>query len=1182
MNYHMLTGEITGYLHLSSAELAKWLGKVLNAVYGNEWWKTGVFGKLSYNQQKNAAAHNAQTLSDLDLSALLRIADRNWYAICSRYFLNQSDRMVLQRMFGVWNNWAHAPAVTPEQGVIISDLQALEDFFRFLGVEREILLGFGCFITDVKSNAIDDAVFAATNEKSNNNMNALPDSGDITVNSVVHLASDHSTVGVVVGVDRVDDTLRYKVFVDGKMRHFFERQIEPTITGDNLDYNQVSEIQKMLTAYQIRKPSADSLYSLNAARIDFVPYQFRPALKLLKSEMPRLLIADSVGVGKTIEAGLILKEMEARTSLDTIIIICPKPLVAERKWELEMRNKFDEDFTAVDGGLLRHIMQEVDRDGEWPDKYKRLIIPYSLLTEDLLFGDKNKRRGVPGLNNLDPVPFFDMVIVDEAHHVRNCNTQAHKAVKFFCDNANAAVFLTATPLQLGNQDLFSLLNLLFPETVIDKPTFKAMAEPNGCINMALHHLRVPDHEREALDSLKAAVETDWGRSVVASNPIYKQAVKTLSYGELSREQRVKLINDVESLHSFACMITRTRRQDIEDFCVRRAYTLQSQFTSRQKELHDELLNFISQIFGVLHPTISLKFLMCTIRRQAASCIFGLAPFIKDIVERGLNSLIDDYDIQDGIENASLDLVKFEESANNVIALAHDLPIEDSKFEGLAEIIFERQNRSNNKMIIFSTFRHTLKYLYKKISALNTIRVSYVDGSVRDEDRYALRERFSLPQNDPRALDILLFTEVGSEGLDYQFCDTLVNYDLPWNPMRVEQRIGRIDRRGQKSDVTHIYNCISQGTIDEEIHERCLLRIGIFEHSIGDCSEILGDLAKSIQDIIFDINLTAEERGIKLEQMADNEIRQVQEMSRLEDDEKQIFGMDISSFTDDVDKADNPWLSPEALRRLISGYLEDRLGTDKSRLTDNKMKLTIADKAILADDYKSFGITTNTDNSWIRYLRSKALVCSIAFSHETAKHEKNLFLTPVHPLVRQAAAFYASDKQFTTVVEASCSDIAPGTYPFQFYIWDYTGGKPRTRLIPICTDKEVEYELSTIMQNAISSDMQIDNPETEWDKLSKQHLLRWQIEREKYQNDVDLLCLFRIESLSKSVNARKNSAMQQITETKNDKIIQMRSAEIGRIDGEFAAKKKKLEEIAHQADIHTTLLVNGVLKVQEGN
>ena len=120
--------------------------------------------------------------------------------------------------------------------------------------------------------------------------------------------------------------------------------------------------------------------------------------------------------------------------------------------------------------------------------------------------------------------------------------------------------------------------------------------------------------------------------------------------------------------------------------------------------------------------------------------------------------------------------------------------------------------------------------------------------MKDEQRYELKRRFELERENPDAIDILLFTEVGSEGLDYQFCDTMINYDLPWNPMRIEQRIGRIDRRGQRSEVVNIYNVITKGTVDADIYERCLMRIGVFENSIGECEEILGGIAAQIERI----------------------------------------------------------------------------------------------------------------------------------------------------------------------------------------------------------------------------------------------------------------------------------------------------------------------------------------------
>jgi len=109
----------------------------------------------------------------------------------------------------------------------------------------------------------------------------------------------------------------------------------------------------------------------------------------------------------------------------------------------------------------------------------------------------------------------------------------------------------------------------------------------------------------------------------------------------------------------------------------------------------------------------------------------------------------------------------------------------------------------------------LRYLLQHLTAHN-IRVGLIHGDVPDEERTTLRERFSRPKGDPDALDVLLSSEVGCEGLDFQFCDCLVNYDLPWNPMRVEQRIGRLDRYGQQSETVAIYNIVTPGTVDFDI------------------------------------------------------------------------------------------------------------------------------------------------------------------------------------------------------------------------------------------------------------------------------------------------------------------------------------------------------------------------------
>ena len=157
-----------------------------------------------------------------------------------------------------------------------------------------------------------------------------------------------------------------------------------------------------------------------------------PVLRFIRSDRPRLLIADGVGVGKTIEAGLILRELQARREIKSVLIICPRPLVTESKWKSEMK-RFGEDFTHLDGPTLKYCIKEMDLEGEWPAQHQKAILPYSLFGEELLYGPegRGRRRQGKGLLDLDPPPRFDLVIVDEAHHIRNLNTRSHEAVPVF-------------------------------------------------------------------------------------------------------------------------------------------------------------------------------------------------------------------------------------------------------------------------------------------------------------------------------------------------------------------------------------------------------------------------------------------------------------------------------------------------------------------------------------------------------------------------------------------------------------------------------------------------------------------------------------------------------------------------------------------------------------------------------
>ena len=145
---------------------------------------------------------------------------------------------------------------------------------------------------------------------------------------------------------------RYRVFQNNGLAIYYESQLQAVVTNEAEQIQLTAEaVHAYLTSLQLLAPSTANLYSLRSGRVKFIPYQYRPVLKLIRADRPRLLIADEVGVGKTIEAGLIIKELQARMELSSVLIICPKALVAERKWFLEMK-RFEEHFTTLDGPML--------------------------------------------------------------------------------------------------------------------------------------------------------------------------------------------------------------------------------------------------------------------------------------------------------------------------------------------------------------------------------------------------------------------------------------------------------------------------------------------------------------------------------------------------------------------------------------------------------------------------------------------------------------------------------------------------------------------------------------------------------------------------------------------------------------------------------------------------------------
>lgn len=1186
-----MIGKMNSYMHQLSEKMSEWLGDRLPKLT-NDWWRDLVYNNLSPLQRDQVDLKNITELKGLDLAALLRVFDRNWFVITSSWFVNNKERKKIKDMMGVRNSWAHISSEELSKEKVISDVEIIIELMQAFDAKMSETRDMEVFIMDIEDDKDIQATAKATPDRTAETATASPKSeagGDIVVGSMITLVSDSSKAGAVIGVDNG----KYTVWMDNAPQTFYREQIELKVETVTNIHMALSRVKSALTAYQINNPGSSSLYSLNSARIDFVPYQFRPALKMIKSDSPRLLVADDVGVGKTIEAGLILKEMEARSSVSSVLIICPRPLVAERKWVLEMK-RFDEDFTQLDGKELVECISETDRDGEWPERHKKTIIPYSLFGEDMLAGtesNSDKRKKNKGLLQLDPPPHFDLVIVDEAHNIRNSNTWAYQGVELFTRSADAVVFLTATPLQNSNNDLYTLLNLLRPDVVIDKDTFQTMAEPNAYVNGLLRAVRNQEKgwQEAAKEEISHILETTWGRNVIQHNPNFALVFDYVDKEEVTREERIEAISLIESLHSFNSLITRTRRRDIEDFCVRHTQTIKVPFTSVQQDLYDALMEFEANALMQMHGSRSVRFMMCTIMRQAASCIYGLAPFVKDIVKKKLYQIQEDgelfetdFDMNSDLENSIYEL------ADELDKLTEGLPSEDPKIEKLYEVIDQKQKEENNRVILFSSFRHTLRYVREHLVERG-YRVAQVDGSVPDEERYKIRERFMMDRDNQQAIDILLFSEVGCEGLDYQFCDTMINYDLPWNPMRIEQRIGRIDRRGQKSDTVRIYNMITDGTIDAVIHDRCLDKIGVFERSIGECSEILGDISDQIFKIMLDPNLTDEERQLKIEKMADNEVMKVQELNKLEQDERSLYGFDLSNYIQnkDVQDAESLWISPDSISNLVDSFLVNFLG-DGEYIRSNKMnelrtlRISGDKKKLLIDDLTTMKqlAPNSVAKLWRAYLKSNSAQLRITYDAATAKDNRDVaFFTQMHPLVLQAAKHECELLPCEIGISISDDSIPAGDYEFVIYAWKYVGLRPDIKLIAVSDNEAVRDNVLNFMQYA--SDYSFDDSEhaSKWDDLDQLHYKNWQDAKDEYVDLVREDCDFRVEQLRQTTTKREIIIKGQIANATDDRILRMRNAQLDNLRKHFEEQKKMLEDAIQKADIHTQPLVKGVLHIE---
>ncbi|MDY0362099.1 MAG: Swt1 family HEPN domain-containing protein [Desulforegulaceae bacterium] len=1187
-NNKQFNGEMAKHLSSITLQIAIFLNAILPKLYKEDWWTKTVINTLSFQQKNRIEQNQIKTLDKLDLAALLRILDQNWYQISSSLSYTSEKRHFVKEMITIRNKWAHADASGFNQDDIYRDLDTIQRFAGVINAEPKIIQE----LKETKNSILSRGNLLPVNNIENKNMSSADtDTLEFQPGKIVSLKSNPDITGAVIQILPGDPENRYNVFINDSIQTFYGSQL--VLQSKELKKEKVlssNHFHAYLSALQINYPGLSSLYSLNAARVDFIPYQFRPVLRFIKSDRPRLLIADGVGVGKTIEAGLILREIQARREISSVLIICPRPLVTERKWEIEMK-RFEERFVHLDGPTLRYCINETDMEGTWPQQYQKAIIPYSLFDESLLNGLSKKNKS-KGLIDLDPPPKFDMVIVDEAHHIRNENTFRHKAVNFFCDHAEAVVFLTATPIQLGNKDLYVLLKTLRPDIILDQQSFKHMAEPNPYINKAVSAIRAQENgwQKISLEALNQAASTSWGQAILRHNPNFKEISKKLLNGETTTEERVSMITDVEEMHTFSSIINRTRRSDIGNFTIRKPETIKINFTTEQKKLHDEILKIQAEIYTRLHNGVNVKFMMTTIRRQCASCLFGLAPLLDEILNRHLDELAwEESDNTTLPDDKAIDSIQDE--INYILELARTIDSKDPKLEALINIIKDKQKLFNNKLMLFSSFRHTLNYLYKHLKNKG-FRVGLINGDTPDEERINLRKRFEKLKDHKDCIDLLLFSEIGCEGLDYQFCDCIINYDLPWNPMRIEQRIGRIDRNGQKSESIAIINLITPGTVDADIYERCLLRIGVFNNAIGASEEILGEITLEIKNIAENYELTEKERNHKFQLLADNKIRLIQEQETLEKKQLELFGIQlpIKQMNKKLEDASNFWLSPDSIFRLVNFYLSNLFGKEQDYILGDKklktLRLSQEHRNSLLKDFQKINRQNNVMyREWETWLKGSSPHLPITFESDCARdNSKAAFIMPIHPLVKQASRFFEIKEKILTKLEVKSKIVPPGEYEFVIYQWKFYGIREDLILMPIASKTLLNNHLNKLLETAVDSSKNApDALKTSlWDNLDGEHYKLWNEAKAKHKQRTQELAEFRRESLSTSHSARIALLEEQLNQASDVKIQKMRQSQIITAEADYARRIQELDIAVERADIVAGAVAYGIITILEEN
>jgi len=618
------------------------------------------------------------------------------------------------------------------------------------------------------------------------------------------------------------------------------------------------------------------LLSLSNSRTDLQPYQVEAVYRIIEAARQRFLIADEVGLGKTIEAGMVLKELEARRRAERVLIVTPSPLTDQ--WRRELREKFGIRLHCYDSGLLSELRKFLSKSENPWNYHQRIVTSMDFVKQEHV---------LPELERADP---WDVMIFDEAHNLsvtrygnKVNRTKRYRMAEAITPNSDALLLLTATPHKGDDFAFWNLIKLLDPYLF---PSVDHL-DPERVGDLMIR--RIKDNLRNA-----------------NGEPVF-----------------------------------RPRKVDI----------VPVQYTEEEMALYDAVTRYVAEEFNLArnrdHRTVgfamvilqkrmvsSIAAIRKSLARRACRLLEEQKVALSERDEADLESLIEEPDTL--TEARAEELVqKLEQLTlhtgpglhreitrlNELCQMADALAV-DSKAAKLIEFVKGiLEQDPQEKIIVFTEYRDTLDYLYERLldAGVGPEQIAQIHGGTAMEERQAQEEYFAR-----EGVNFLLATDAASEGINLQFCHILVNYELPWNPNRIDQRIGRVHRYGQERDV-RVYNMLVEGTREGQIFGLLQAKVRLIERQLqGQVTDVLGTFMEGVDLTEIIMNAVSGNVDIKVTEQHLEEA--IQERMRTWEQVQARFLMPLRDFDLDtiqavIARSDEITVSNADIERFVRTYFD---------------------------------------------------------------------------------------------------------------------------------------------------------------------------------------------------------------------------------------------------------------------